>query len=141
LEALIREASGRFGPEAGVAWVGVAGEPSDTARGVLGELTRLGATYGMLLDPYQRLSARLGFDRAAVLAVLDGDGYLRFFGNPSDDLKDPQRNYLLEVLPAIVAGHRPPLERTDLAYGCEFSDPEPCPDEELLTPPSPPSTP
>jgi len=70
-----------------------------------------------------------------VLAVLDGDGYLRFHGNVSDDLKNPQRNYLLEVLPAILAGTKPPIEMTDLAYGCEFANPEPCPDGDLLTPP------
>ncbi len=136
-EDALREAYVKFGPEQGVVWIGVAGEPTDTSSAVLDKMTFLRSFYEMLLDPYQRLCTRLGFDRAAVLAVLDGDGYLRFRGNVSDDLKDPQRNYLLEVLPAIVAGTKPPLEETDLAYGCEFSDPQPCPDAELLTPPQP----
>ena len=139
-EELLRQTYARFGPDQGVAWIGVAGEPSDTAGAVRGGMRSLDAFYGMLLDPYHRLSQRLGFDRAAVLAVLDGDGYLRFRGNVSDDLKTPQRNHLLEVLPAIVAGTPPPMAETELAYGCEFTDPQPCPDDEVLTPP-PPSTP
>lgn len=133
-EEMLQETRARFGPEQGVRWYGVAGEPTDTPGSVRGGMKEISAFYEMLLDPYHRLSARLGFDRAAVLAVLDGDGYLRYRGNISDDLTAPERNYLLEVLPAIVAGERPPFTETELAYGCEFSDPQPCPDDELDPP-------
>jgi len=134
-EPMVRETWKRFGPDQGVAWIGVAGEPEDTPGWVRSRMQDIGAAYPMLLDPYHRLSQRLGFDRAAVLAVLDGDGYLRFRGNISDDLRTPKHNYLLEVLPAIVAGTQPPRAETELAYGCEFSDPKPCPAAELLAPP------
>jgi len=134
-EERLREVYVEYGPEEGVTWIGVAGEPTDTGSGVLHHMASIRAFYKMLLDPYQRLCTRLGFDRAAVVAVLDADGYLRFRGNVTDDLKKPLRNYLAEVLPAVVAGERPPVAETELSYGCEFSAPGPCPDEELLPPP------
>jgi hypothetical protein len=142
-EPRMREVYVKYGKAVGVTWVGVAGEPTDTRDGVVALMTHLRAFYKMVLDPSHRLSKRLGFDRATMLVVLDGDGYVRWRGTQNDDLKNPTRNYLAEVLADVVEGRLPP---TDLSmeippYGCAFSEPVECDDEgvPLSTPPPAPA--
>lgn len=122
----------RFGPEAGVRWIAIAGEPNDDLETVEATLERLDARYAVLRDPTHRLCGPLGFDRASMVVVLDADGYVRFRGNPTDDLVHPTRVYLDDVLPAVIAGRRSPLAETGIRYGCAFSEPLPdCPDSDL----------
>ena len=125
----LNDIQSRYGPEQGIAWVAVVGEPTDTPEGIRATMEKIGATYTMVLDPSHRLCGRMGFDRAAIVAVLDADGYLRFRGNPSDDLKDPTRWFLNDVLEAVAAGKRPGIESTKIYYGCEFSEPIECEDD------------
>ena len=113
----------RFAPEAGYAWFAIAGEPTDTAEGIRQEMTSLGSFYPMLLDPTHRLCRPLGFDRAAMVAVLDGDGRLLFRGNLGDDLRHPTKLWLEGALEAVAAGRAPEPAETALAYGCTFSPP------------------
>jgi len=126
---------GRYPGDAGVSWVGVAGEPTDTPEGVARAMRELGASYPMLLDPSHRVCGPVGFDRAAMVAVLDADGHLRFRGNLTDALKDPVHHYLADALAAVVAGRRPERPETPDAYGCEFSAPVACEDEETAARP------
>jgi peroxiredoxin len=128
----LRAIAARHGPEQGFRWVAIAGEPTDTVEGIRETTEKLGSFYDVLLDPSHRLSAPMGFDRAAVVAVLDRDGYIRFRGNPSDRLKDPTRWFLNEVLDDVAAGRAPRLDHTELTYGCEFSAPVVCEDEPTL---------
>lgn len=123
----------RYGPAQGIAWVAIAGEPTETTEGIRETMQKLESPYGMLLDPSHRLCARMGFDRAAIMVVLDEDGYVRFRGNPSDSLKDPTRWFLNEVLADVLAGREPETRVTELAYGCDFSKPIACEDD--LEPP------
>lgn len=132
-EDTLQSVQARFPAEAGVAWLAVCGEPRDAPGAIRALLGDLDATYTALLDPAHRLCARAGLDRAALLVVLDGDGYVRFRGNLTDDLESPTTNHLAAVLPAIVAGDLPPYAEPEIAYGCAFSAPlEDCPDAELL---------
>jgi peroxiredoxin len=119
----LKDIAERHGPEQGFRWVAVAGEPTDTVDGIRETMEKIGAFYDVLLDPSHLLCEPLGFDRAAVVAVLDRDGILRFRGNPSDRLKDPTRWFLNEVLDDVAAGSPPRIERTELTSGCEFSGP------------------
>jgi hypothetical protein len=116
-----------------VTWIAVDGEPEDAAPTVLGKMGRLGSFYKMLLDPTQLLSARVGFDRAAQIAILDSTGRLRYRGPMDDDLEKPQRSYLREALEAVVAGVPVPLHQVEPKYGCEYSQPPSC-DAETLSP-------
>ena len=138
-EDRMRDLYGRFPPEQGYVWYAVAGEPTDTPEGIRQDMKSLDSFYPMLLDPSHRLCARLGFDRAAMVAVLDADGYLRFRGNLGDDLRHPTKLWLEGALDAIAAGREPDPAETDIAYGCEFSAPIECEDE--VVPAVPPSAP
>lgn len=138
----MRELHARFSPEKGYAWFAIAGEPTETRDGIRQEMTSLQAFYPMLLDPSHRLCARAGFDRAAMVAVLDADGYLRFRGNLGDDLRNPTKIWLEGALEAIDAGLEPDPAETDIAYGCQFSAPIACEDDVEVEPtPATPSTP
>ncbi len=128
----IRPLQERFGEDEGVRWIAICGEPTDVPLRIRALLEKLGARYALLRDPTHRLCGTLGFDRAAMIVVLDGDGYVRFRGNLTDNLTKPTTNHLEAVLPAVTAGHGSPLGELDIAYGCPFSDPLPdCPDAEL----------
>ncbi len=141
-EDKMRELHARFGPGKGYTWFAIAGEPTETAEGIRQEMTSLRAFYPMLLDPSHRLCARVGFDRAAMVAILDPDGYLRFRGNLGDDLRNPTKIWLEGALEAIDAGLEPNPAETDIAYGCVFSVPIDCEDDVLPEPtPAAPSAP
>ncbi len=111
----------RFGEAQGVAWIAIDGEPKDRAEAIRARQTEVGSRYRVLLDPTHRLCQVLGFDRAAVIAVLDGDGYLRWWGNPTDRLYEPTRHDLAEALPALLAGEPVPASQREPTYGCAFS--------------------
>lgn len=140
-EEELKDIYGRYGPEQGFSWIAIDGEPTDTVEGIRQTMREIDAFYDVLLDPSHRLCARMGFDRAAIVAVLDADGYIRFRGNPSDDLKDPQRWFLNEVLADVAAGKAPRLESTEATYGCEYSAPIACEDEDLEPATQPPAAP
>ncbi|MHC5010448.1 MAG: redoxin family protein [Planctomycetota bacterium] len=128
-EERMRPLYARFGAEQGVAWVAVAGEPDDEPGAIRDLVTELRAPYPVVLDPTQKLCARLGFDRASVLAILDADGYVRWRGTQGDDLASPTRDYLREALRTITAGGLPEEAEVEPAYGCAFSTPpEDCED-------------
>ncbi len=127
-EPEIERVAGRHGPDEGVRWVGIAGEPSDGPDEVRRTLAKLGAPYPVLLDPGHRLCGRVGFDRAAIVAVLDRNGYLRFRGNPSDSLRHPKRFFVEPALVAVLQGDRPEVPETPRFYGCEFAAAIACPD-------------
>lgn len=135
----------RYGPKQGIEWVAIAGEPTETNEGVRQTLEKLQAPYGLLLDPTHRLCRPLGFDRAAIMIVLDPEGVVRFWGNPSDRLKDPTRWFLNEVLEDVAQGRTPEARETELTYGCNFSkalppeaDPTPQPAPASAPPDAPP---
>jgi hypothetical protein len=119
----LTDIAGRYDAAKGVTWVAIDGEPTDTVEGIHVRMKEVGAFYDVLLDPTQALSRRMGFDRAAIVAVLDAEGRLRFRGNPSDRLKDPKRWFLNEVLADVVAGKEPSITHAEPTYGCEFSPP------------------
>jgi hypothetical protein len=129
VEPRLRHLSTRFGRQDGIAWVAVDGEAEDEPAGILDKMGRIQAFYGMLLDPEQRLSARLGFDRATLVVVLDGAGRLRYRGAIDDSYESPKRSYLEEALEAVVAGREPATAETEPVYGCEYSGPPSCPVE------------
>jgi hypothetical protein len=105
---------------------------------------RLGPTFfRMLLDPDQALLARVGFRQAALVAVLDGNGRLRYRGSMDDDYLKPTRSYLAEALASVVDGQPLALAETTPIYGCEFSRPPACfpPDAAPAKTPAPTSVP
>jgi hypothetical protein len=125
-EARMREAFSKFGRDRGVAWIAVDGEPEDLVGDVRIKMGRLQTFVQMLLDPTQRLSARVGFDRAAQVAVLDATGRVRYRGSIDDDYEKPKRSYLEEALAAVLAGTEVPLPETAPVYGCRYSEAPVC---------------
>ena len=135
LEPTLLANQDRHGPAAGIAWIAVDGETADDPAAIRTHVAELGARYEVLRDPAHRLLARLGFDRAALVAVLDGDGYLRWRGNPTERLRYPERDFLAEVLPAVLRGDALPHADREPTYGCPFTDPlADCPDQEVASP-------
>jgi hypothetical protein len=129
VEGRLRHLYTRFGAEQGVIWVAVDGEAEDGTGDILDKMGRLQSFYRMLLDPEQRLSARLGFDRATLVAVLDASGRVRYRGSIDDAYETPKRSYLEEALEAVVGGRNPAVPETQPVYGCEYSGPPSCPVE------------
>jgi hypothetical protein len=125
-EPRLRPLFARYGKARGVAWIAIDGEPEDTREEVLAKMGRLGSPYKMLFDPDQQVLARLGFDQAALVAVLDGNGRLRYRGSMDDDYLEPKRSYLEEALRAVVEGGDLAVAETPAIYGCEFSRPPAC---------------
>ncbi len=149
LEPRMRSVFSRFGKDQGVAWIAVDGEPLDRPEtyviapgtkdeeerlGIMTKMGRIYAFYKMLLDPEQQLCRRLGFSDACQVAVLDGEGRLRYRGSIDHDYYKGKGEYLEAALRSVLAG-RPvePAERP-WVYGCGFSDPESCEFYEGLTP-------
>ena len=128
VRSLLVEYREKYG-KPGVVWIGVAGDPADTAETVLDKMGRLGAAYKMLLDPSHKLCRRVGLREATHVAVLDADGYLRYRGTIDDDLKDPKRSFLAEALAAVTEGRPPAVSEHEVeGYGCAFGAPiEDCP--------------
>ena len=128
-DPFLAEVRSRWGEDEGVRWLAVAGEPADSPVRIRETLEERPSAYGFLRDPAHRLCGPLGFDRSSLVAVLDGDGVLRFRGSPIDSLREPRADYLAEALPRVVAGS--PLEEADRepAFGCPFAAPlADCPD-------------
>jgi hypothetical protein len=110
----------------GVAWVGIDGEPEDTAERVRAKHGAIEAFYPVLRDPEQRLCRRLGLLSACQVAVLDGEGRLAYRGSLDADYEDGRGEHLAEALEAIVAGRKPPVRERGHVYGCDFADPASC---------------
>jgi hypothetical protein len=125
-EPRLREVHAAYGKGQGVVWIAVDGEPSDERKAVLAKMVEIGSFQKMLLDPDQRLSAKVGFDRAAQVAVLDADGRLRYRGSIDDDYKKPTRSYVREALAAVSEGREPALAETKPVYGCAYSQEPVC---------------
>jgi hypothetical protein len=127
----------RFKP-LGVNFVAVAGDPKDSPEKIANTLMSVWAEpkraelaknrglpmYGMLIDPTQRLCRQLGFKEATQIAVVDGNGNLRYRGTFDDDLKKPTKSFLPEALEAVVEGRAPERAlRLVSGYGCPFGAP------------------
>jgi hypothetical protein len=125
-EARLREVYARYGPAQGVEWYAVDGEPSDEPEAIREKMGRIGSFQKMLVDPTQRLSAKVGFDRAAQIAVLDATGHIRYRGSIDDDYKQPTRSYVAEALAAVVDGGAVPVPETLPVYGCAYSQEPVC---------------
>ncbi len=141
LEPRMYSVFAKFGAEQGVAWIAVDGEPLDRPEsyviapgtkdeeerdGILAKMGRVHAFYKMLLDPEQQLCRRLGFSDACQVAVLDGEGRLRYRGSIDHDYYKGKAEYLEAALRAVVAGVPVEKPETTWVYGCGFSDPESC---------------
>lgn len=147
LEPRMRAVYSRFGKD--VAWIAVDGEPLDRPetyviapgtkdeeerQGIIAKMGRIYAFYKMLLDPEQRLCRRLGFSDACQVAVLDGEGRLRYRGAIDHDYYKGKGEYLEAALRSVVAGRPVETAETPWVYGCGFSDPASCEFYEGATP-------
>jgi len=141
LEPRMRAIFSRFGNDKGIAWIAVDGEPLDRPEtyviapgkkdeeerlGIMVKMGRIYAFYKMLLDPEQRLCRRLGFSDACQVAVLDGEGRLRYRGAIDADYYKGKAEHLESALKAVLAGEPVATPETPWVYGCGFSDPASC---------------
>lgn len=120
-----------YGPEQGVSWVAIDGEPADKPEAIIEKMVGLRAFYKMVLDPQQVLVRQLGLPQAVCVAVVDGEGRLRFRGTPDNNYDEGDGGWLREALTAVLEGREVSKTERDMAYGCLFGDPESCEEYEL----------
>ncbi len=141
VDARLRAICGAHGPEQGVEWVAIDGEPLDRPADVLRAMGRTYAYYKMILDPQQRLIRQLGLFQAAQTAILDAEGRLQYAGAIDDDYEGGKGAYFREALEAVLAGQPVPEPRREGFYGCAFGDPASCQEYEEEAPAGETSTP
>lgn len=134
IEERMRMIFARYGKAQGVSWVAVDGEPLDKPEAIMEKMHRLKAFYTMLLDPEQKLVTRLGLTTATQVAIVDGEGRLRYRGaiDPVELYEDGDAAWVAEALAAVLAGQDVPVAEREHTFGCEFNDPASCLEYEEL---------
>ena len=103
----------------------------ETRENVAKHVADYGYAIDALLDPTHELVDYVGARMTPEVAVLSGDGELRYLGRINDLYVDfgkqrahPTREDLKLALDAILAGTEPVIDRTDV-IGCFIPDPDP----------------
>ncbi len=116
----------KMGPEQGVSWIAIAGDPTDGRANIRLKMQKIKAFYRLLVDPDQLVIRRLGLFHAAMIAVLDGEGRIVYRGAIDADYDEGKAEFLEEALTAVVEGRPVPVPERAWTYGCEFAVPESC---------------
>ena len=107
----------------GVRFVAVDSNPGDSRAEIEKLREQLGSPYAVLRDDNGRTMTRTGVNASASVAVLDGEGKLRFRGAIDDDRYRPTLSYVHRAVDAILAGET--FEPTTATpYGCLYPLPE-----------------
>jgi hypothetical protein len=93
--------------------------PDDSALDIHRLRTSMDSSYEVFRDVDGATARHLGVDASASVAVLDGEGRLRFRGAIDDDLYEPTVSYVHAALEAILAG-REVARTTAPSYGCRY---------------------
>ncbi len=115
-EGRIRKLLARF-PDTRMRFLAIDSNPDDTREEIEALRRELAAPYEVWRDDAGITARHLGVDASASVAVLDGEGRLRFRGAIDDDLYEPTVSYVEETVAALLAG-RDPARTTAPSYGC-----------------------
>ncbi len=126
LEPRLRRLAERFGPEQGVAWLALAGEPGESLEELRAKRDAMQTFYPVLRDPEQLVCRRLGLVHAGQVAVLDGAGRLVYRGAVDAHWREGKAEFLESALAATVRGEQPTTSEEPRRYGCEYSVPASC---------------
>ncbi len=113
LTLLERYADGR------IHFLAVDSNPDDSAADVQKLRMSMDSPYEVLRDAHGATARHLGVLASASVAVLDGEGRIRFRGAIDDDLYEPTVSYVHAAVDAILAGE-PVTPTTAKTYGCRF---------------------
>lgn len=106
----------------GVRFVAIDSNPFDSVEEIAELRTRLGSPYAIERDVDGRTMRRVGIRASASVAILDGQGRLRFRGAIDDDRFEPKVSYVHRAVDAILAGREfEPHEAP--TYGCVYPKP------------------
>jgi len=117
IEALLARYAGKD-----VRFVAIDANPFDTVEEIAALRARLGASYPIERDVDGRTMRRVGIRASASVAIVDGEGRLRFRGAIDDDRFSPTTSYVERAVDAILAGRNfePHEAKT---YGCVYPKP------------------
>lgn len=120
-EERIRRLLARF-PASKMRFLAIDSNPDDTVEEIADLRRKLNAPYEVHRDDHGATARHLGIEASASVAVLDGEGRLRFRGAIDDDLYEPTVSYVEETVSALITGEVP--KRTEApSYGCLYPAP------------------
>ncbi|MDF1701171.1 MAG: redoxin domain-containing protein [Planctomycetota bacterium] len=106
-------------PAERVHFFAVASNPDDSTHDIHKLRMAMGSPYVVFRDVEGATARHLGVDASASVAVLDGEGRVRYRGAIDNDLYEPTFSYIDAALEAILAGT--PMKHTSApSYGCRF---------------------
>ncbi len=106
-----------------VRFLAINSNPHDTREDIAEFRARLRSPYEIDRDVNGFTMRTLGIRASASVAVLDGEGRLRYRGAIDDDLSAPTKSYVHAAVDAVLSGS--PVEPTEVtSYGCMYPRPE-----------------
>ena len=117
-EARIRALLARY-QDRPVRFIALDPHPHDTREEIEALRRALESPYPVWRDPTARSIVRLGIETSASVAVLDGEGRLRFRGAIDDDLDAPTVSWVNRAVDALLAGTAVETPAAPF-YGCRY---------------------